>query len=225
MASGAPDYERIVTVVAETQMGVGAPDWTRIVVGAGGVPIGGTSNNDLISSDRDFVGWTFDPYLVDRDGVSAASGQIAFALVKATKTTSILDIWAWFQNAGTGLTSDENYLGVYSFTGSSVFPTTMTLLGATAAGLMDTVPGAGQPAAYALASSVAVTAGDLYYVAALFNATSRPQFNYLSDPSYTSSIPVNPTMLSAASTYTTLPSSLVGANVTYSGIYFWSAIV
>lgn len=41
MASGAPDWERIVTIVADVEMGVGAPDWVRIVVGPGGVPIGG----------------------------------------------------------------------------------------------------------------------------------------------------------------------------------------
>jgi len=39
MASGAPDYERIVTVEAEVEMGTGAPDWERIVVGAGGTPL------------------------------------------------------------------------------------------------------------------------------------------------------------------------------------------
>lgn len=50
MASGAPDWQRIVTVEAEVEMGKGAPDWERIVVGAGGTPIGASGLSVLGSA-------------------------------------------------------------------------------------------------------------------------------------------------------------------------------
>ena len=188
---------------------------------------GGAAPTDISSYDRGFVGWAYQPYDAGaHDGPVAGSGQLAFALVKATKTTTISDIWAWFANAGAALVADENYLGIYSFTGDGILPTTMTLLGATPAGLMDTVPGAGQPRAYALAAPVAVTEGELYYVALLFNAGgARPSIQYLADPTYGYPIPIATAMNSNASAFTALPASLGTADLTASGQYFWAAIV
>lgn len=39
MATGAPDWQRVVSIVPS--MTAGAPDWERVVVGPGGTPIGG----------------------------------------------------------------------------------------------------------------------------------------------------------------------------------------
>lgn len=68
MASGAPDWQRIVSIVPS--MTAGAPDWERVVVGAGGTPIGGGGYKSLTGA-----GQTASPGdLSQNGGFSAVAG-------------------------------------------------------------------------------------------------------------------------------------------------------
>ena len=45
MATGAPDWEKVVSITPS--MTAGAPDWERVVVGSGGTPISGSGYKSL----------------------------------------------------------------------------------------------------------------------------------------------------------------------------------
>lgn len=60
MASGAPDWQTVITLI-EPMAGVGAPDWERTVVGPGGTPIAGdvseiTDGTNVATGAVKFVG-------------------------------------------------------------------------------------------------------------------------------------------------------------------------
>ena len=66
MATGAPDWQKVVTI--ETSVTAGAPDWERVVVGPGGVPVAGgtpntwfkvTADHTMIPSDLG-IAWEID---------------------------------------------------------------------------------------------------------------------------------------------------------------------
>jgi hypothetical protein len=202
-----------------------APDWQRVVVGPGAAPIGGggTANEDICSVDRELVGWSWDPKYTT--GVIApTSGVVQFSLVKAVKTATVTNIWIWEAGEVGAPVADESYLGLYAFAGAGLNPTSLTLLASTAPGLLDVpwpysnlqpVPLAG--------SGSAVTAGQLLYVAALYNAGSVPKFQYHSDPSYGYQLPIATTLQTAAA-YASLPATLTGGDVYQNGVWLWAGM-
>lgn len=84
MAKGAPDYERVFTLVTPV-VGVGAPDWERTAVGPGGTPIAGSPTvldySTAIGSDTVVTLNTGPP---GRSMVTASSVAVGNYLVIAT---------------------------------------------------------------------------------------------------------------------------------------------
>lgn len=226
MASGAPDWEKIVNIEAEVPLGTGAPDWERIVVGSGGTPIGGGGGSDWAPGDYGVLGWTENPFITyaNWQSESLVSGTIYLSLLKVGKSGSTTEVA--ISNAATGsLTANQCYAGLYSATFSGGNLATATQVAVTAAGTVEGTTFAGTLVAFDWASSASVSAGTVMLFAMLvnfggggiFELQELPQFV----PTLGASAPVWGTnyvaWASNASTYTSLPSSLSGSNFTTSG--------
>ena len=165
MARGAPDYERIVTVDAEVEMGTGARDWERIVVGPEGVPISGGGASGLAPPDLGFLGWTNDLTLIG-DSTSSFSGAVVvrmwLGLVKISAAGTVNNVWFAAASAD-GWISTELQAVIYGpvpwngTTTPALAASSSTSGGtiATSKGLVFEVP---------LSAGLAVTEGQLYWV-------------------------------------------------------------
>lgn len=174
-AYDSPDYERIVTIVTSGLVS-DAPDWQRVVTGPSGGSVPGAGGaSDLIASDFGFAGWTGNPlnFPAVTGSIIANSGVVTYGLIKATKSATVTKMSISMGAAVTGITANENYLGLYSATVSGGSPGLSTLLSATSMGSWDGFT-AGNGLFFAtLATPVAVTAGTLYYAAMLYNANQN----------------------------------------------------
>lgn len=175
MASGAPDYERIVTVEAEVEMGTGAPDWERIVVGAGGVPVGGGSTgvDGIQAQDYGYAGWTGPLYNSGGASSLATSGAL-YAIAKATKAATVQHVVLFCVSGYAGSDYNGQYVALYTAPSwPNISGQTLQLLGASAANVFPTTAPANSFVSVPLSSPVALTAGQLFYIATFGPPTSN----------------------------------------------------
>ena len=124
MATGAPDWQKVVTV--EASLTAGAPDWERVVVGAGGVPIS-TSYASLTGA-----GETTTPGNLTQAGGFAVVGGVTGGIDLESNTHPVIiaslttDVDIHSGNVGTFGTEDA-LAAVAVQTGGSVLVTCVTL--------------------------------------------------------------------------------------------------
>lgn len=217
-----PDYQRIITLVQGGAM-TDAPDWQQVITGpSGGVVPGVVASVDWAPSDLNLVGWSYPINLTDASTSQVmATGTLQAWPVKATAATSITHVGAPFACAGVTFTANQNFMGIYTSSYTSGNPVTFSRAATTAAGAIEsTLTASGGMKFFALSSSVAVTAGQVLWVAALVNWTGAIN-------AVVKAIPNNPGLTTtndthwkfvaaweSAGPYTTLPASVTFAGIT-----------
>ena len=90
MASGAPDYQRVFTLVPPS-MTHGAPDWQRTAVGPGGAPVSGiTPLGHILADTIDIVsGGVTNIGLVNLSNTAPGYAMLAFAVEVQYSITSV----------------------------------------------------------------------------------------------------------------------------------------
>lgn len=121
MATGAPDWQKVVTI--ETSVTAGAPDWERVVVGPGGVPVAGgtpntwfkvTADHTMISADLS-IPWEPD---WDPTTVSGAGGGMSVNVGDNTRIdVAVPGIWEIVVECGINWTTSGAGLlsGVFAY--------------------------------------------------------------------------------------------------------------
>lgn len=164
--------------------------------------------------DHGFKAWAFDPALSDATA-NPADGAIMLAAVYPLESFTATRIWWYISTAGSGLDAGQNFVGLYDSTGTRL----------AAVGVDTEAAGTG---AQNTTISVAVTAGQLYWVAFLFNGTTRPAMPRAGEA--TGGAALSNINLTAANmrfaqngTGTSLPSTITPASNT-AGSSYWAAI-
>lgn len=217
----APDWQRIVTTVQAAGDVPDAPDWQRIVVGPGATPVGGGSGGGLLSTyyNAEFLGVTIDPTGTTTSAVPRAS-SVTFMMFAPFKTATANYIWPNIYTGGTP-TANECFMAIYD-TGQATAGYA-TLLGATATGACDVPFSQTGPHKIALATPVALTAGQNYYAAMLNNYSAAVGNIYANAINGNAANPLGLTLPFAANspaTYTSLPSSLAFSAMGLIATYF-----
>lgn len=208
----APDWQRIVQTVEAAGDVPDAPDWERIVVGPGGTPTGPVQGGGILTPyyQRGFYGITCDPAIVTQF-VAHATGNLALVIFSALTNFTANNIWA-IVGAGSGLTTNQNYVAIYD-TGQAT-ANTFTRLAVSAAGVCDTAFAHSGVQKIPLSSGVALTSGQSYMLAFLNNSSSTPPSFPLSETSPSSGAAVNPEGLTfpyravMSGTQTSMPSTI-----------------
>lgn len=115
--------------------------------------------------DQNLISWTQDPSTTAAGQLVPAAGTVNFARLHVPVATTISNLWLFCSVAGSGLTSGQNFAGLYTSGG--------TLLSATAD--QTTAWGTTGIKTMALTAPQAVAAGD-YLVGFFYNGTTAPTF-------------------------------------------------
>lgn len=186
-----------------------APDWQETAVGPGGTPIGGGGQDPMDwPPDQGFLGWSLPLWAPTASGTYVRGGTIAFFLVKAASSGTVGHIVAYHTNGATGVSSNENYFGLYSISPSGGPLSSITLLGSSAVGVADSLVSGSGFINVPLSSGVAVTAGTAYYVALLVNASGMPSWPQMGSGTPLVVVPDLPLDLLSDTAYTVLPPSI-----------------
>jgi len=118
-----------------------------------------------LPADNGLLGAAFDPAACGDNGSQPISGTVYLIAVNLRVATTISHLNAVIGVAGSGLTSNRNFLGLYSASGTRLAVTSNQSTAWASAGDVDA----------ALTSSYNAAAG-LYYVALLANGTTTPYF-------------------------------------------------
>jgi hypothetical protein len=162
-----------------------------------------------------YLGWTTDPVLCAA-GAKPVSGQLVLIRFRAAASGTIGHIVYNLLLAGSGLTSAENWLGVYD-TGQTTAGSA-TLIGDTA-DQTSNFAGTGPVSAAIATGTPAVVAGEDYFAGVLVNASTRPQFvasmgNVIQGPTVNQGLSgLGLRLANGNTTYTTLPSAVTAANL------------
>lgn len=173
-------------------------------------------DNTNAPNDQGFIAWTLDPGLVG--GVtSPASGGVRLGRIILRRAATISYIWLSVVNAGSGLTSGQSFVGLYSATGTQLAVSADQSTSWASAGIKQ----------IALTSPYSAAAGT-YYVALLTNATTQPGFAYASG---ITNAPANANLtvstgrsLSGPSSQTSLPASITMSSNTFNTAVYWFAV-
>jgi len=218
MTIDAPDWQRILTTVEATGDVPDAPDWERIAVAPGGNPIGPTPGGGSLSPYfvAGFKALTVDPAAVTQvDGHD--EGNIALTVF--TPFTTFTVNYVYFIVGGvSGLTPNENYIGIYDCGVKAA--NTYTLLCATAAGVCDTAFASSGYKKVALTNPVTLS-GTSNYALAVLNNGATPSFDFAEPNNSATPNPLSTTYPFRSytnSTFTTLPSSIAYSAVTLTGV-------
>ncbi|MEU6635701.1 hypothetical protein [Streptomyces rochei] len=167
-------------------------------------------------ADQGLRAWSFDPSLA---GFSSApvGGSVYLIRVKLRKATTISKIVLMTVVAGSGLTANQNYAGLYTSSGTRV---------AVTANQSSAWTTANNTLSMSLTSSYSAAAGD-YYVAFVSNGSTRPGFVCATTLGATRT-PGNANLSSGGYRYcigatgqTSLPSSLSIASATPDANAYW----
>lgn len=213
-----PDFQTNVVSVTETGEVPDAPDFTTVVVGPGGTPVGPPPGGGL-----------FSPYYiaglkaatVDPAACTQVTGHTAgnIALTVFTPFASFTANYVYFIVGGaSGLTPNENYMGVYDMGVKTA--NTMTLLSATAAGVCDTAFASNGYKKVALTPAVTLQ-DNANYAFALLNNGASPSFDFAEPNNSATPNPLStnyPFRSFTTSTFTTLPSTIAYSAVTLTGV-------
>ncbi|HSX06850.1 MAG TPA: glycosyl hydrolase family 28-related protein [Candidatus Saccharimonadia bacterium] len=138
------------------------------LVVAGSLTVGGASVSAapiLLPTDMGYVSWTYDP-IGCRAGQVPTAGVLYLARIQIRSSATLTNIFVGMTTAGSGLTSNQNFVGLYNSSG--------TLLGNSADQTASWASGNTEKQ-IAFSSSVSVTSG-FYWVAFLANGTTTPTF-------------------------------------------------
>jgi len=143
------------------------------LVGGANITLSQSANNITVSApseawlpaDNGLLGAAFDPASCGDNGSQPISGTVYLIAVNLRTATTITHLNAVIGVAGSGLTSNRNFLGLYSSTGTRLAITANQSTAWATAGDVDA----------ALTSSYSAAAG-LYYVAILATGTTTPYF-------------------------------------------------
>jgi hypothetical protein len=168
-----------------------------------------------------YLGWTLDPILA-AGALRPQSGQLCLIRFRAAANGTIGHIVYSFLASGSGLTSAENWLGIYD-TGQATAGSA-TLIGYTADQTSNFSASAGVYSAAIATGTPAVTAGLDYFAAFLSNGSARPQLtcgavNVAQMPQVNQGLSgLSLRLANGNTTYTTLPASVTAANLSGSSL-------
>lgn len=163
-----------------------------------------------------YLGWTADP-LLHSNAIRPQGGSLVLVRFRAAATGTIGHIGYSLIAAGSGLTSSENWLGIYD-TGQTLAGSA-TLTGSTAAQDSNFAGSAGPVSAAMASGTPAVTAGQDYFAAFLSNGTTRPQLASTIGSAAGTALAnqglsgLSLRIANGNTTYTTLPSAVTAANL------------
>lgn len=143
------------TPVAETPVGAATPDLGYLLsefplggLKASSISVSSTSvAPDWEPSDHGYLGWTFDPLLVN-SSVSSITGRLVLTRVNLRSAQSISNVLLYYDTAGTTLTAGQCLAGVYNSSGVLVAQTAdQSTAWSTAGnfGLINAIPLTGAP--------------------------------------------------------------------------------
>jgi hypothetical protein len=214
MSLDAPDWQRLLVTVNAAGDVPDAPDWERIAVAPGGQPIGPTPGGGVVSPYyvAGFKALTVDPATVT--GVTGHATGVVALIVFTPFTTFTVNYVYCIIGGTSGLTPNENYLGIYDC--GQTTASTYTLLCATAAGVCDTAFATGGYQKIAIHNPVSLS-GSENYALALLNNGANPSFDYAAPNNSATPNPLStnyPFRSFSTATHTTLPTSIAYSAVT-----------
>jgi hypothetical protein len=211
----APDYQTILHLQT-TGAPTDAPDWEHVATGPGGTPpvtVTGASPYSVYAA-MGLFGLTLDP-MANTSTLGPTLGAVNFCAFTAMATGTAGHMYIYV-TSGHAVTADENFLCLYDW--GETTSATFTLLGNTTAGNIDAALAAGGLVTGALASGVALTAGNVYAMALIVNGSGAPSFVA---GNANNAIPLNPfgttypvATTSTAAGHTTPPGSLAFTSTT-----------
>lgn len=164
------------------------------------------------------LAWSTDPYIIS-SGNAMTNGLVKLQAVYPAASGSITKIHWWISAVGATPTANQNHIGIYDSTGTKLASTVVDAA-ITSTGLRSTT-----------IASTAIQAGQMYWVAALFNAATPPSLAWAPVVGVAGSGGVANIGLSAAesragngaSAQTTLAASFTPSTIAQSSA-FWCAI-
>lgn len=166
-------------------------------------------------ADQGFIAWTYEP--AGTGTAAPGSGGVRLGRIILRRAATISNIWLSVITAGSGLTSGQSFVGLYSGSGTRLAVSADQSTSWTSGGVKQ----------IALTASYAAAPG-IYYVALLSNGTTMPQFA-ASGPSSNSPVNANLTVstgrsLSGPSAQTTLPASITMSGNAFNTTAYWFGV-
>jgi hypothetical protein len=171
-----------------------------------------------LPSDDGFISYCYDPLQAQTSG-SLTSGVMYLQRVTIHASTTVTNLYPCISTSGSGLTTGQNLMGLYSATG--------TLLSSSSDQTTNWMTSTGIKAAV-LTTPQSVSSGS-YYVAMLAVGTTPPSFNRSSGsaPAYLVNAKLNGAVFrmgTYGTAQTSLPTTLIVTNVTTTSASPWVAI-
>lgn len=178
MTIDAPDWQRIITTVEAMGDVPDAPDWERIAVAPGGGPVGqvgfaGSPFSNYVAIG--YAGLSIDP-MIPMANRGPTGGKLNLFTFTALLSTTVNYITFYVGEPGTP-TANENFVFMYDW--GQATANTYTLLGQSAAGVLEPLIPTNGIVKCPLTSGVPIVAGQQYVMGFLFNGTT-PQLAGLS---------------------------------------------
>jgi Pectate lyase superfamily protein len=175
------------------------------------------SGDNASPQDQNLLAWSYDPVLQTDSSIPAA-GVLTLIKVPVYRACSVTNILLEVATAGSGLTSGENWAGLYTADGALIGKTADQSSAWESFGLHTA----------ALAGGPYYVSQGWVYVAILTNGTTRPAFGRAT---VQGSGAVNAGLTVAAARYavnssaqTTLPSSITMSSNAFSATTYWAAL-
>jgi hypothetical protein len=146
--------------------GLGFTNQASLVQQNSGVPL------IPVAYDNYMLGWTGPPETF-RDGPTPTVGEVYLQRVTITKSGTISNIYMFVQSAGTSMTSNENFAGIYTLSGANLVQQSVTT-DISSVWTSTHVPRTGSGPGINLQTPVPVYEGQKIWVAQIFNSSGTP---------------------------------------------------
>lgn len=223
-ATDSPDWQNVVTVSTGGPV-TDAPDWQEIVVGPGGAPVTVATTSNDFPPDQGYYGWSGPPYEFPIQDSALSNAELDLVFAKAVVSGTVNNLTLYMTGVGSGFVANKNYMGIYIPVLVGGVPVSLSLLATTAAGVLEGIITTSGIRTIPLSSSLAVTAGQIYYIALTYDQTSGQvplavrNTQFLAFPgqnyAYRYSGPVGP--------FSSLPSSVTLSSEVRSTDSWWAA--
>jgi hypothetical protein len=171
----------------------------------------------LSAAEAGLVAWAFDPSVAQGSGSALTAAQVNLIRVQIRTVATVTNILAHLTGAGAGLTTGQNFAGLYNSAG--------TLLSATAD--QTTTWGSTGFKTMALSAQQVNLAPGKYYIALLANGTTPPSLargNNLNGSFINAAVTGANARWASNGTGTSLPASLTLSSNSVTGTAFWAAL-
>lgn len=178
-----------------------------------------TATAPVSPSDFGLISWNYDPELAANQS-SPTNNTVTLMRVNLRQAQPVTNVCVFIGTGGTGLTTSENFAGLYTSAGSLVASTADQTAAWAGTGLMS----------MALASGPYTVAAGFYWVAVLSNesAGAPPMLLRMSAPISSAALNLGQGAALAragtAGTGTTLPPSFTPSSITSTSICWWAGI-